>query len=86
MMFTLGEIQRLRALRRNGVPIGEIARLFPGKPIDETSEGWWATIRHQSDPEARDYANQVLAWQGVGIPLINGKPQQDVARNWPRCP
>lgn len=86
MLFSLGEIARIRVRRQFGKSVDIICREWEaaGHTRDEVIEAIWATIRFQRDAEACAHVNQVLAYQQVGEPLINGKPQHMVAHLQPR--
>ncbi len=83
-MFTLTEITAIRSMRRNGIPVGEIQRRL-AMPRDHVNEGYWATLRCEQDAAAREHANRCILCRERGMPLINGKPQAWVAKNWPEA-
>lgn len=82
--FTVQDISTLRAHRRNSMAFNDLVSLYArvGFSRDAVVEAWWATISFDDDREAYKSANGAIAIQGTGIPLVNGKPADNVFRGF----
>lgn len=81
MNFTHGDISAIRAARKRGVRMAGLCALLARHTRDEIVEAIDATIRFQNDGEATSHVNRVLALQGSGVPLINGREAAFVTRD-----
>lgn len=77
--FTVGEIVGIRGMLHLKWPMADICILCPLIPRDQIVEAIDAIKRHASNHDAMRHANQVLAYQDAGIPLINGREAWKVA-------
>lgn len=83
-MFSIGAIQNLRSMLADKRRMEDICRVFQGiYTRDQIVEAIDALKRHENNHDAQRHVNQVLAYQGSGVPLVNGRPADKVMRQRP---
>lgn len=78
--FTVGPIRSLRAFRAVKLPMRTLIVMFPQFTRDELVEGLDATVRCETDHSAMAWANHAISCRQAGIPLINGRPSDQVLK------
>lgn len=81
--FSHGELSTIQWALDNRMKMRTLCHMFwDNHSRDELVEAIDALRRNDSITGAMRHVNHVLALQSVGEPLINGNPQNAVARNW----
>lgn len=82
--FSIGALQNIRTMLNEGRPMASICRVLEGiYTRDQIVEAIDALKRFPSVHDAQRRVNLVCTYQANGVPLINGRPAEDVVRQRP---